>query len=90
MTQRTKTDLINNVINSLLPDNVSGEISPEDLRTGFVDTTDSVIFWDASAPSSASATCSAGQINFAATEGVYFLYICVATDTWKRAELASF
>ena len=90
MTQSTKTDLINNVINSLLPDNVSGEISPEDLRTGFVDTTDCVIFWDDSAPSSASATCSAGQINFAATEGVYFLYICVATDTWKRAELASF
>ena len=90
MTKRTKTDLIDSVINSLLLDNVSGEISPEDLRTGFIDTTDSVIFWDNSAPSSASDTCSAGQINFAATDGVYFLYVCVATDTWRRAELASF
>ena len=44
MTKRTKTDLVSNVINTLLLDNAGGEISPEDLRTGFIDTADSVVF----------------------------------------------
>ena len=43
MTKRTKTDLVANIIDALLLDNDSGEISPEDIRTGFIDTADSVV-----------------------------------------------
>ena len=90
MTKRTKTDLVSNVINALLLDNDSGEISPEDLRTGFIDTADSVVFWDNTKPASATASCTLGEVKIALTGEIWHLYICVATDTWRRAELGSF
>lgn len=90
MTKRTKTDLVSNVIEALLLDNDGGEISPQDLRTGFIDTADSVLFWDNTTPASASETCSAGEVRFASTGGIYFLYVCVATNTWRRSEMTSF
>ena len=90
MTNRTKTDLVTNVINALLLDNDSGQISPEDLRTGFIDTADSVLFWTDSAPASSTESCAVGETRIAATDTVWHLYICVATDTWRRAELGSF
>tara|TARA_R100000656_G_scaffold89388_1_gene65203 strand:- start:255 stop:527 length:273 start_codon:yes stop_codon:yes gene_type:complete len=90
MTKRTKTDLVSNVINTLLLDNAGGEISPEDLRTGFIDTADSVVFWDNTKPASATASCTVGEVKIAATDTIYHLYVCVATDTWRRAELGSF
>ena len=34
--------------------------------------------------------CVQGETAFAATDGTYHLYICVATDTWRRAELATY
>ena len=90
MTNRTKTDLVTNVINTLLLDNDSGQISPEDLRTGFIDTADSVLFWADSAPASSTESCAVGETRIAATDTVWHLYVCVATDTWRRAELGSF
>jgi hypothetical protein len=37
-------------------------------------------------PSSSSATCTAGQF----TDDANYHYVCVATNTWKRAALSSF
>ena len=90
MTKRTKTDLVNNIINALLLDNDSGEISPEDLRTGFIDTADSVVFWDNTTPASTTESCTLGEVKIGLTSEIWHLYICVATDTWRRAELGSF
>ena len=90
MTKRTKTELVSNVINALLLDNDGGEISPQDLRTGFIDTADSVIFWDDTAPANSTESCTVGEVKIAATDTIYFLYVCVATDTWRRSEMASF
>jgi len=93
VTKRTKTELSNQVT-SLLPNNSSGQISPEDVRSVFTDTADSLLFWNNSVPSSASDTCSVGEFKFGSivVDGttVYHLYACVGTDTWKRAELTSF
>ena len=91
MTRRTKTYLVDSVIGTLLADNTTGDISPEDLRTGFIDTIDSVVFMEmGSAPSSSSEACTTGEIRVATTDGITFLYVCVATNTWQRSELASF
>ena len=90
MTKRTKTDLVTNIIDALLLDNDSGEISPEDIRTGFIDTADSVVFWDNTKPASATASCILGEVKIGVTSEIWHLYICVATDTWRKAELGSF
>ena len=90
MTKRTKTDLVTNIIDALLLDNDSGEISPEDIRTGFIDTADSVVFWDNTKPASVTESCILGEVKIGVTSEVWHLYICVATDTWRRAELGSF
>ena len=91
MTRKTKTDLVDTIIGGLLADNSTGDISPEDLRTGFIDTIDSVVFMEiGSAPSSSSEACTVGEVRIATTDGINFLYVCVATDTWQRSELASF
>jgi len=93
MTKRTKTELTSQVSN-LLPDNTVGEISPSDVRSVFTDVSDSLLFWDNTVPASESATCAAGEVKFGLTTigetTVCHLYVCVATDTWKRAELTSF
>ncbi len=94
MTKRTKTELASQV-SSLLPDNTSALISPDDIRSVLTDVGDSVTFWDNSVPSSASDTCAKGEIKFGSTDYgggtiIHHLYICVDTDTWKRAELATF
>ena len=93
MTKRTHTNLTSQV-SSLLPDNSSGDISPEDIRSVFNDTHDSLIFWDNSVPSGATDTCTTGEIKFGsiAVNGttIYHLYVCVDTDTWRSTELISF
>ena len=93
MTKRTKTELSSQTA-SILPDNSNGQISPSDVRSSFIDTADSVVFWEDSVASSATATCSAGEMRFGGTTVdstvVYHLYVCVATDTWRRMELVSF
>ena len=94
MTKRTKTELASQV-SSLLPDNTSALISPDDIRSVLTDVGDSVTFWDNSVPSSASDTCAKGEIKFGSTDYgggtiIHHLYICVDADTWKRAELATF
>ena len=133
MTKKSKADLTSQV-NSLLPDNIVGNISPSDVRSNFTDGIDSfaaidtgatpadggVVFWTSSdvvsydadvkwdssdneltlngqlimqndnAPASSSATCTQGEIRWGNSGGNHYLYICVSTDTWKRAELASF
>ena len=93
MTKRTLTQLTSQV-SSLLPDNTSGDISPEDIRSVFNDTHDSLTFWDNSVPSSASDTCTIGEMKFGGTTvdstTIYHLYVCVNTDTWRRMELTTF
>jgi hypothetical protein len=93
VTKRTKTELSSQIV-TILPNNSSGLISPADVRDSFTDTADSVVFWDNSVPSSATETCSPGEMQFGgtATNGttIYHLYVCVATDTWRRMELTSF
>ena len=93
MTKRTKTELSSQTA-SILPDNSNGQISPSDVRSSFIDTADSVVFWEDSVASSATATCSAGEMRFGGTTiestTIYHLYVCVSTDTWRRTELVSF
>ena len=91
MTKRTKTELSTQV-SDLLLDNTSGAISPEDIRIVFTDVGDSLLFWDNTIPTSATEpTCVAGEVKFGKNESdIYHLYVCVATDTWRRAELTSF
>ena len=94
MTKRTKTELASQV-SSLLPDNTSAEISPSDIRSVFTDVGDSLTFWDDTKPASATETCVKGETKFGYTDFgggsiVYHLYVCVDTDTWRRAELTTF
>ena len=91
MTKRTKTELASQ-ISDKLPDNTTAEISPSDIRSVFTDASDSLLFWDNTIPTSATApTCIAGEMKFGKNESdIYHLYVCVATDTWRRAELTSF
>ena len=93
MTKRTKTELTSQV-SDLLPDNAVGEISPSDIRSVFTDVGDSLLFWDNTVPSSVSETCTAGEAKFGSITidetTIFHLYVCVATNTWKRAELISF
>ena len=93
MTKRTKTELTSQV-SGLLPDNNLGEISPSDIRSVFTDVGDSLIFWDTTVPASATETCSVGEIKFGSitidSTTIFHIYVCVATDTWKRSELTSF
>ena len=94
MTKRTKTELASQV-GSLLPDNTSAEISPSDIRSVFTDVGDSLTFWDDTKPASATETCVKGETKFGSTDFgggsiVYHLYVCVDTDTWRRAELTTF
>ena len=91
MTKRTHTELTSQV-SSLFPDNTSGDISPEDIRSVFTDVSDSLLFWDNTIPTSTTEpTCVAGEAKFGKNESdIYHLYVCVATNTWKRAELTSF
>ena len=93
MTKRTKTELASQVSDKL-PDNTAAEISPADIRSIFTDVGDSLLFWDNTAPASATATCSVGETKIASiTIGettIYHLYVCVATDAWRRSELISF
>ena len=90
MTKRTKTELATQV-SELLLDNTSAEISPTDIRSVFTDVGDSLFFWDSTIPASASESCGKGETKFGKNaEDIYHLYICIDTDTWKRAELISF
>ena len=93
MTKRTKTELTSQ-ISSRLPDNTAAEISPEDIRSVFTDICDSLFFWDNAVPASVAEACVAGEAKFGSiTIGettIFHLYVCVATDTWKRTELISF
>ena len=92
MTKRTKTELTSQV-SDLLPDNTVGEISPSDVRSVFTDVSDSLLFWDNTVPDDADDTCVAGEAKFGSiTIGettIFHLYVCVATDTWKRVAIAT-
>ena len=93
MTKRTHTALTSHIA-SILPDNVSGAISPEDIRESFGDSHDSMVFWDNSVPSSVTDTCATGEMKFGSVTveetTIYHLYVCVDTDTWRRTEIISF
>ena len=93
MTKRTKTQLASQV-NDLLPDNTSAQISPSDIRSVFTDVGDSLTFWDDTKPASATESCTKGEIKFCSitvdSTTIHHLYVCVDTDTWKRAELITF
>ena len=93
MTKRTKTELTTQV-STLLPDNNSAQITPENIRSVFTDVSDSLTFWDDTKPSSASESCTKGEIKFGSITidetVIHHLYVCVDTDTWKRMELITF
>jgi hypothetical protein len=93
MTKRTHTALTSHIA-SILPDNVSGAISPSDVREAFDDSHDSVVFWDNSIPSSATDTCVAGEMKFGSvtveSTTIHHLYVCVETNVWRRMELTTF
>ena len=94
MTKRTKTELASQVT-TLLPDNTSALISPEDIRSVLTDVGDSLTFWDGTKPASATESCVKGEIKFGSTDFgggaiVHHLYVCIDTNTWKRAELTTF
>ena len=94
MTKRTKTELASQV-SSLLPDNTTAEISPADIRSVLTDVGDSLTFWDDTKPASATESCTKGEIKFGSTDYgggsiVHHLYVCIDTNTWKRAELTTF
>ena len=88
MTSKTKTEL-QSQINTLLPDNTNGEISPEDVRTNFIDATDSLVFYTSTAPASTTETCTVGDVRVAGSDP-YYMYVCVASNLWRRTELATF
>ena len=93
MTKRTKTELTSQV-STLLPDNNSAQITPENIRSVFTDVGDSLTFWDDTKPSSATESCTKGEMKFGGTDydgtTVHHLYVCVDTNTWKRTELITF
>ena len=91
MTKRTKTELAAQVTSNL-PDNTAGLIGPDDIRSVFTDVGDSLLFWDSTIPTSATEpACVAGEVKFGKNEhDVYHLYVCVATNVWRRTELTSF
>ena len=93
MTKRTHTALTT-YLSSTLADNVTGDISPTDIREALGDTHDSVVFWDNSVPSSATDTCTTGEMKFGSITieewTLYHLYVCVDTNKWRRSELTSF
>ena len=93
MTKRTKTEFTTQV-STLLPDNNSAQITPENIRSVFTDVGDSLTFWDDTKPSSATESCTKGETKFGGTDYdgtiVHHLYVCVDTDTWKRMELITF
>ena len=90
MTKRTKTELASQV-SSLLPDNTTAQISPSDIRSVFTDVGDSFALWDSTVPASTTESCVKGEMKFGKNEhDIYHLYVCVDTDTWKRAELTTF
>jgi len=93
MTKRTKTELAAQVTSNL-PDNTAGLIGPDNIRAVFTDVGDSLVFWSDSAPSSITDTGVVGEIKIAGTViesiTVYHLYVCVATNVWRRTELTSF
>ena len=88
MTSKTKAEL-QSQINTLLPDNTNAEISPEDVRTNFIDATDSLIFYKSTAPASSTEACVVGDIRVAGSDP-YYMYVCVASNLWRRTELAPF
>lgn len=90
MTKRTKTELASQV-SSLLPDNTTAQISPSDIRSVFTDVGDSFALWDSTVPANSSESCVKGEMKFGKNEhDIYHLYVCIDTDTWKRAELTTF
>ena len=93
MTKRTKTELASQV-SSLLPDNTTAEISPADIRSVLTDVGDSLTFWDDTKPASATESCTKGEIKFGSViveaTTLHHLYVCIETNTWKRAELTTF
>jgi len=93
MTKRTHTALTSHIA-SILPDNLTGDISPEDIREAFGDSHDSIVFWDNSVPSSVTDTCTTGEMKFGSvtvdSTTLYHLYVCVDTNVWRRTELTTF
>ncbi len=90
MTKRTKTELASQV-SSLLPDNTTAQISPSDIRSVFTDVGDSFALWDSTIPASTTESCVKGEMKFGKNEhDIYHFYVCVDTNTWKRAELTTF
>jgi hypothetical protein len=93
MTKRTKTELATQVT-TLLPDNTTAEISPEDLRSIHTDYADSLVLWSSSKPSSAT-TAATVTITFSGVPAVDQTIILIdaaatsKTYTAKAAESAT-
>jgi len=93
MTKRTKTELATQV-SSLLPDNTTAEISPEDIRSVYTDYADSLVLWSSSKPSSAT-TAATATVTFSGVPAVNDTIILIdaaglsKTYTAKAAESAT-
>jgi hypothetical protein len=70
--------------------NYDCEAGDVDIQAGFLYVTSGKMkLATATAPASASATGEAGEIRWAAAGQSYYLYLCVASDTWTRVEMSS-
>jgi len=93
MTKRTKTELASQVA-SLLPDNTTAEISPEDIRSIHTDYADSLVLWSSDKPSSAT-TAATATVTFSGVPAVDETIILIdaaglsKTYTAKAAESAT-
>ena len=86
MTKRTKTELATQV-STLLPDNTTAEISPEDIRSVYTDYADSLTLWSSSKPSSATNAATA-TVTFTGVPAVNDQIILISTDETTRTYTA--
>ena len=86
MTKRTKTELATQV-SSLLPDNTTAEISPEDIRSVYTDYADSLTLWSSSKPSSAT-TAATATVAFTGVTAVDETIVLISTDGTSKTYTA--
>lgn len=78
-------DQVNNSISQLVPVNQNGVVALNAIVTALNTLSTKFPDW-IDVPATASSTGTAGQVAYDATH----FYVCVATDTWVRASLATF
>ncbi len=72
-------------VSAIFPREVGFGLSNTDILTDDVDSSGNLRLRNSVTPASAVASCSQGQIRWDTS----YVYVCIATDTWKRATLAT-